>query len=351
LPLVLWYFYIVTPISLLANLIVVPIAFFILAIALLSLLSTPLLTGLAVIFNNANWLLAQLVLGIVQVLAHVPGGHFYVAHPHWPEKLTARVTVLDVGAGAAVHLQTGRANSLVDCGNERTYQHVVREYLHWAGVNRLSGLVLTHGDANHLGGTAQLLEDFPRIRLVDNATPDHSAVHRRLRRLFLDHGLKPDNLAAGDSFRLSKNVTAHVLFPPRNFSSPKADDQAYVVHLLVAPATWVLFMSDSGLKTEQALLASRLNLQSDIIIKGQHHSGESCSEAFLDATRSRLIIATSRDFPGYERISDAWAENLRRRGIKLFRQDETGAVTLRFSRNGWEAQSYFTGETVRSASQ
>ena len=57
LPLVLWYFYIVTPISLVANLIVVPIAFFILAIALLSLLSMPLLAGLAVIFNNANWLL------------------------------------------------------------------------------------------------------------------------------------------------------------------------------------------------------------------------------------------------------------------------------------------------------
>src|SRR5437870_830858 len=74
LPLVLWYFYIVTPISLVANLIVVPIAFFILAIALLSLLSTPLLPGLAVIFNNANWLLAQLVIGIVQFLAHVPGG-------------------------------------------------------------------------------------------------------------------------------------------------------------------------------------------------------------------------------------------------------------------------------------
>src|SRR5437773_7182225 len=39
LPFILWYFHIVTPISLFANLVVVPIAFFILAIALLSLLS------------------------------------------------------------------------------------------------------------------------------------------------------------------------------------------------------------------------------------------------------------------------------------------------------------------------
>src|SRR5881409_579911 len=179
LPLVLWYFYIVTPISLVANLIVVPIAFFILAIALLSLLSTPLLPGLALIFNNANWLLAQLVIGIVQFLAQVPGGHFYVEHPHWPEKLVAKVTVLDVDAGAAVHLQTGSANWLFDSGSDRTYQRVIREYLHWSGVNRLSGVLLTHGDANHLGGTAQLVEDFPRIRLMDNPTPEHSAVHKR----------------------------------------------------------------------------------------------------------------------------------------------------------------------------
>jgi len=42
LPLVLWYFHLVTPISLFANLVVVPIAFFVIAIALLSLLSAPL---------------------------------------------------------------------------------------------------------------------------------------------------------------------------------------------------------------------------------------------------------------------------------------------------------------------
>jgi len=349
LPLVLWYFYIVTPISLVANLIVVPIAFFILAIALLSLLSTPLLPGLAVIFNNGNWLLAQIVIGIVQFLANVPGGHFYVEHPHWPEKLVAKITVLDVGAGAAVHLQTGSANWLFDCGNERNYQRVVREYLHWAGINRLSGLLLSHGDALHLGGTTQLLDDFPRIRVVDNAAPDHSAVHRRLQQLFREHGIEPDNLAAGDSFRLSPDVTARVLFPPRNFSSPVADDQASVIHLLVAPATWILFMSDSGIKTEQALLASGLNLQSDIIIKGQHHSGESGSDAFLDATRPRLIIATSRDFPDYERISDAWVEKVRQRGIKLLRQDNAGAVTVSFRQDSWEAQSYLTGEILRSS--
>jgi len=106
LPFILWYFHLVTPISLLANLVVVPIAFFILAIALLSLISAPILPWLAVIFNNANWALATLVIGIVHLFAQIPGGHFYIEQPHWPEKLAAKITVLDLGAGAAIHLRT-----------------------------------------------------------------------------------------------------------------------------------------------------------------------------------------------------------------------------------------------------
>src|SRR6266480_1614603 len=351
LPFVLWYFHIVTPISLLANLVVVPIAFFILAIALLSLLLTPLLLWPAVIFNNANWFLAQVVLGIVHLLAQVPGGHFYVERPHWPQNDIAKITVLDLGAGAAVHLRTRSGDWLFDCGSDRTYKRVVREYLHAAGVNRLDGLLLTHGDSLHIGGATELLHDFPGVRLIDNPAPDHSAVHQRLQHLFQQREIKPNNLIAGDSFRLSRDVTGHVLFPPRVVPASMADDQAYVVQLFIPPSASILFMSDSGRETERALLAYGLDLHSDIVVKGQHHSGQSGTATFLDAVRPRLIIASSRDFPEYERISDEWAERVRARGIKLFHQDETGAVTLRFDRDGWEARNYLTSETFRSSSQ
>src|SRR5882724_5351331 len=351
LPFVLWYFHIVTPISLLANLVVVPIAFFILAIALLSLLLTPLLLWPAVIFNNANWFLAQLVLGIVHTFAQVPGGHFYVERPHWPHNDIAKITVLDLGAGATIHLRAGGANWLFDCGSDRTYKRIGREYLHAAGVNRLDGLLLTHGDSLHIGGAAELLHDFPGARLIDNPASDHSAIHQRLQRLFQRREIKPDNLVAGDSFRLSRDVTGHVLFPPRVAPASMADDQAYVVQLFIPPSASILFMSDSGRETERALLAYGLDLHSDIVVKGQHHSGQSGTATFLDAVRPRLIIASSRDFPEYERINDEWAERVRAHGIQLFRQDETGAVTLRFDRDGWEARSYLTGETFRSSSQ
>src|SRR4029077_13872486 len=115
LPLILWYFHLVTPISLLANLVVAPIAFFVLAVAILSLLITPLVPWVAIAFNNANWTLATLVIGIVQPFARVPGGHFYVNPFEWTERFSAKITVLDLGAGAAVHLRTNGSDWLFDC--------------------------------------------------------------------------------------------------------------------------------------------------------------------------------------------------------------------------------------------
>jgi competence protein ComEC len=354
LPLILWSFHLVTPISLLANLVVVPIAFFVLAVALLSVMTTPLLPWVALVFNNANWALATLVIGIVHLFAQIPGGHFYVGESDWGGRISAKMTVLDLGAGAAVHVRVNHHNWLIDCGSERSYEHIVREYLHWAGVNRLTGLVLTHGDSQHIGGATQLLRDFPRVRLIDNPAPDRSFIHRRLSRIV--SGLegrtrKPVELAAGDIFHLSRDAIAEVLFPPRGFAGATADDQAFVIRLSIAPGTFILFMSDNGEETERALLSNGSDLQSDILVKGQHHSGISGSAPFLDNVRPRLIIATSTEFPQHERISEQWAEQLRARGIKLFRQDETGAVELNFSGDEWSARAYLTGEVFRSVSR
>jgi beta-lactamase superfamily II metal-dependent hydrolase len=329
---------------------VVPIAFFILAIALLSLVVAPVATGVSLIFNNANWSLATGVIAFVQWFAQVPGSHYYVAEPSWPKKLPAKITVLDVGAGAAVHVRASRAGWLFDCGSGRDYERVLRPYLHAAGINRISGLLLTHGDSLHIGGTEALLRDFVPTVLIDNAAPDRSTVHRRLREIFSTHRLNLMSLKAGENFSASSDVVGKILFPPANFTATTADDQAFVVQLSIK-TTKILFMSDAGYATEKSLLASRSDLHSDVLVKGQHHSGNSGSDIFLDAVRPRLIVATSRDFPQQERISDEWAERVRARGIKLFRQDETGAVELEFGEYEWQARAYLTGEIFRSANR
>jgi len=64
-----------------------------------------------------------------------------------------------------------------------------------------------------------------------------------------------------------------------------------------------------------------------------------------------MIIATSSDFPQNERIKAEWAALLTSRGIKLLRQDLTGAVRLLFYGDHWEARPYLSSEILRSSNR
>jgi competence protein ComEC len=351
LVLLYWYFYLVTPVSLVANLVVVPIAFFILAVALLSILTAPLLPWLAIVFNNANWFLAKLVIAIVQLFAAVPAGHYYLPHPPGLGDAQAKITVLDVASGATIHLQTRKQDWLFDCGSEKGYERILRQYLHSAGVNDLSTLMLTHGDSQHIGGATRLLADLSPVILIDNPAHDRSSIHKRLRHLFDERRLKINRPVQGDVLPTDRDVSCAVLYPPRDFSASAGDDQALVSQLQFAGGLRILLMSDSGFPTEQALLKSGIDLHSDIVIKGQHHSGKSGSVEFLDAVRPQLIVGSSRDFPAHERIDDQWADLVRGREIKLFKQSDSGAVEIFVRAQSWEARAYATGETFRSSTR
>lgn len=351
LPLMFWYYYLVTPISLLANLVVVPIAFFVLAGGLVSMLAAPFSSWLSVVFNNANWFLTKIILGAVHLFAQIPGGHLYVEHPHWPTGATLEINVLDLKSGAAAHVRTAHREWLLDAGPARDYDRVVRQYLRSRGINRLDGLALTHGDASHIGGAEGVLLDFRPRQFIDTAASDRSPIHRKLAGLFGSESNARKLLAAGDEFKIARDVEARILFPPREFEAKRADNKALVIQLVAAGKPRVLLMSDSGIATEEFLRRNYPDLRADIIIKGQHHSGISGSIEFLDAVQPQAIVASSRDFPENERIKGDWADAVRARGIKLFRQDETGAVQLRFFQDRWEANCYVTGETFRSPSR
>jgi beta-lactamase superfamily II metal-dependent hydrolase len=261
------------------------------------------------------------------------------------------INVLDLRSGAAAHVRTAQCDWLFDAGPARDYDRVVRQYLRSRGVNRLDGIALTHGDASHIGGAEGVLLDFRPRQFIDTAASDRSPIHRKLSGLVGSGSNARKVLAPGDAFELSRDVEARMLFPPRDSEAKRADDKALVIRLLVAGKSKALLLSDSGAATEDFLLKNYPDLRADVVIKGQHHSGISGSSAFLDAVRPQAIIATSRDFPENERIKGDWADAVRARGIKLFRQDETGEVQLRFFRDRWEANCYATGETFRSTSR
>jgi len=346
LPLIYWYFYLITPVSLVANLVVVPIAYFVLALAMLSLIAAPISSGLSIIFNNANWLISHVVLGLVHFFALLPAGHLYL--PRFTESHTPiMITVLDEGTGGAAHIRANGYDWLIDCGGERNYERTLKSLLHSRGVNRLQGILLTHGDAHHIGAALETIAGFAPREIYDNPLEVRSSAQRRFR----DASGKPESrlLFRGDWLLLGRDVHAEILYPPPNIKIRSADDAPLIAQLIINEQIRVLFESDAGAEAEVALLGSGDDLKSDILIKGQHHSGDSGTREFLDGVKPKLIIATSRESPVAEQITEEWSSEIARRGIKLFRQDRTGAVEIQFRGEDWTAQSYLTGECFRSS--
>lgn len=75
-----------------------------------------------------------------------------------------KVHFVDVGQGDATLIQYGKSYSLIDTGTESNYPKL-RAYLEKLGVTKISSLVLTHPDADHIGGADLLIEDYP-VRTV-----------------------------------------------------------------------------------------------------------------------------------------------------------------------------------------
>ncbi|MBV9008109.1 MAG: ComEC/Rec2 family competence protein [Verrucomicrobia bacterium] len=341
-----WYFHLVTPVSLFANLAVVPIAYFILALSLLSLIAAPLSSALSIIFNNANWLLSRVVLALVHLFATIPYGHIYLPEPG-ASRAAVSMTILDEGTGGGAHIRAHGYDWLIDCGSARTYERTLKAYLHSRGLKRLEGLILTHGDSQHIGAAGSVIGDFSPREIYDNPLGVRSTLQREIAQRFA-----PQILTRGDALLLGRDIEASILYPPSNLRVSAADDAPLIIQVNVGDKTNVLFESDAGADAEAALVASGADLQSDILVKGQHHHGSSGTPAFLDAVRPKLIIATSRESPVAEQITDEWKRTVAQRGIKLFAQDETGAVEITFSADGqWKARSYLTGETFRSSSR
>jgi beta-lactamase superfamily II metal-dependent hydrolase len=313
---------------------------------MLSLIAAPISSGLSIIFNNANWLISHVVLGLVHFFALLPAGHLYL--PRFTESHTPiMITVLDEGTGGAAHIRANGYDWLIDCGGERNYERTLKSLLHSRGVNRLQGILLTHGDAHHIGAALETIANFAPREIYDNPLEVRSSAQRRFR----DAPGKRESrlLFRGDWLLLGRDVHAEILYPPPNIKIRSADDAPLIAQLIINEQIRVLFESDAGAEAEVALLGSGDDLKSDILIKGQHHSGDSGTREFLDGVKPKLIIATSRESPVAEQITEEWSSEIARRGIKLFRQDRTGAVEIQFRGEDWTAQSYLTGECFRSS--
>jgi ComEC/Rec2-related protein len=337
-PLTIWYFHMVSFSALPANLLIVPLAFVIMVTAVLALFGGVFWGTLAAIFNNANWVFSKLLLGTVHMISCLPGSFVYVASP---APAPVSVTVFDFGAGGGAGLEAGGKIWLIDCGPKWEFDRVVAPWLRSRGQPVPEGLILTHGDARHIGAAAEIVGTSPPGTIVESMLDDRSSQRNQLKKRLVELRIPKSLHRAGDTIRVSEDAALRVLYPPPGILRDVADDKALVIRLDAA-RTRILFLSDAGPATIDWLMKNAPSeLPADIIVKGAPSSGVPMDTAFVEAVRPRLIVSTAAHFPESERMDENWMRLVQGRGIRFFRQDQTGAVRIDIRPQGYEASGFF----------
>lgn len=211
------------------------------------------------------------------------------------------------------------------------------------GVNRLDGLILTHGQAKATGGAPEAVGDFSPREVFVPPFPDRSAARGALQAGLAGAALSPVVAARGNVLELAKDVRLRILYPPPDLAHGRADDRALVLQL-EAGGSKILLMSDGGYFTEHWLMDHGSVARTDIVIKGQNSGDLSGSLDFLEAAAPEAILSASGK---YSPLSDSWAAEVAARGMKLFRQDETGAVHIDVRQGDLTLRAFLGGETFR----
>jgi competence protein ComEC len=242
---------------------------------------------------------------------------------------TAQVTVLDVGQGLAIHVQTAGHDLLFDAGpafsaDADSGNRIIAPYLRAMGVRRLDAMVISHADKDHEGGAASVLAALP-VGLLKTSLPfEHPLSAQPVR-----HEL----CVAGDAWEWD-GVRFEMLHPGAEPLSRKSNDLSCVLRVSASGRS-MLLTSDIEAVSEQALLARYgKRLASDAMTAPHHGSRTSSTAEFLAAVAARDVI-----FPvGYRNRFGHPKDDVVARhaaaGARLHRSDAHGAIRVDLAPEG-----------------
>jgi competence protein ComEC len=253
---------------------------------------------------------------------------FFVA-PSRPAAGEANVTVLDVGQGLALHVQTAAHDLLFDAGpafspDANSGNRIIVPYLRAAGVRQLDGMVVSHADRDHSGGALAVADELPVGWLLTSLPDDHE-----MAALPVPHRLCEDGVAWDWD-----GVRFEMLHPlAEDYGRVRKANDLSCVLRVSAGGRAMLLTSDIEARSEAALAARRPErLRADVLLVPHHGSRTSSTPEFIAAVGAREAI-----FPvGYRnRFGHPKAEVVARYdGTRQWRTDRDGALAVRLGQGG-----------------
>ena len=240
----------------------------------------------------------------------------------WLEPLTddCRVTVLDVGQGQSILLQSEGRTYLVDCGgdDDEDTADLVAETLLSQGVSHLDGIILTHGDRDHAGGVQYLLSRVTAEFVMYPATDalDDAILARDEIKL----------IPVSNDWQIRYGTSEIRIYGP-TFVSESNENSLCV--LFCTEKCDILITGDRGEFGERMLLREAELPDVELLIAGHHGSKYSTSAQLLTAVKPETVIISAGADNPYGHPARELLQRLQEFGCEIYRTDKNGTIIFR----------------------
>ena len=235
-----------------------------------------------------------------------------------PDLGDAWMTVLDVGQGLAVVVQTKSHTLIYDTG-PKTYDGydagnaVVIPYLRYLRVKQLDMMMISHGDNDHIGGAPAILKLYPALQLLSS----------------IPQALRPWSATpcyAGQHWRWD-GVDFSVLWPNKG-ATYQGNNSSCVLQISHGDHA-VLLTGDIEKHTEYQLINDYGDtLHADVLVAPHHGSKTSSSRPFLKAVQPQSIIFSTGYYNRFHFPASEVIKRCHQFNIKPYNTASQGAIKV-----------------------
>jgi competence protein ComEC len=289
------------------------------------------IAGSAVLVMTAWWIRSgrhlprrALVLGALVLPVVLFTGAFRAGPP---THLT--IVFFNVGQGDAALIRSpAGATILIDGGPD---PDLVAAKLASLGVRRLDLMVATHPHADHVAGLPRVLARFQVALVVDPGCGGDSPFYAEFLRAVRSARVPFRHPAAGTVLRVA-DVRLDVLGPEACYRDTASDpnNDSMVLRMTDGPAS-ALFPGDAEQPSQTELVEQHAMLLPAIVLKVPHHGGAtSLQQFFQDVHATVAVVSVGPNRYGHP--VQAVLRQLSADGMRVFRTDRSGDVTVRFEK-------------------
>lgn len=214
-----------------------------------------------------------------------------------------KITMLNVGQGDAILIQTKSQNILIDTSDVDERDKLISE-LNKAGVSRFDKIILTHPHADHIGGIEKILKNakFTVKEIYDNGIASTSKLYINYMNEIKTAKISHKTLSAGDHLDFGDNVYFDVLYPTKdivksiNHGKQKSDpNNESIVGRLAYKDFAMMFTGDAEKIVEDYLVknVTAKKLSAKILKAGHHGSYTASTKDFLAEVKPEYVLISA----------------------------------------------------------